>query len=117
MVKFALSFGPAEYFALMLLAFMTVSAAFGDSALHGLTALFIGLALGLIGIDQLTGQARLTFGMPNLFDGISVTTLAVALNYGSRDEIAQAAGVTEFLPLGTPAAIGAAPRRTRRASA
>jgi putative tricarboxylic transport membrane protein len=78
-VKFALSFGPSEYFALMLLAFMTVSAAFGDSTLRGVTSLAIGLALGLIGIDQLTGQARLTFGLPNLFDGISVTTLAVAL--------------------------------------
>lgn len=78
-VKFALSFGPAEYFGLMLLAFMTVSAAFGDSTLRGLTSLTIGLALGLIGIDQLTGQNRLTMGLPNLFDGISVTTLAVAL--------------------------------------
>ncbi|MBX3577215.1 MAG: tripartite tricarboxylate transporter permease [Rhizobiaceae bacterium] len=78
-VKFALSFGPSEYFALMLLAFMTVSAAFGESTLRGLTSLFIGLALGLIGIDQLTGQARLTGGVPNLFEGIAVTTLAVAL--------------------------------------
>ncbi|GHD15506.1 tripartite tricarboxylate transporter permease [Tianweitania populi] len=78
-VQFALSFGPSEYFALMLLAFMTVSAAFGESTLRGLTALFIGLALGLIGIDQLTGQTRLAMGTPNLFDGISVTTLAVAL--------------------------------------
>jgi putative tricarboxylic transport membrane protein len=63
----------------MVLAFMTVSAAFGDSALRGLTALFIGLMLGLIGIDLQTGQARLTFGIPDLFDGIEVTTLAVAL--------------------------------------
>ncbi|OQM74818.1 tripartite tricarboxylate transporter permease [Manganibacter manganicus] len=78
-VKFALSFGPAEYFALMVLAFMTVSAAFGDSTLRGLTALFIGLALGLIGIDLQTGQARLAFGIPDLLDGIEVTTLAVAL--------------------------------------
>ncbi|EJN05242.1 tripartite tricarboxylate transporter permease [Phyllobacterium sp. YR531] len=78
-VKFALSFGPAEYFALMVLAFMTVSAAFGDSTLRGLTALFIGLALGLVGQDQLTGQARLAFGIPDLLDGIEVTTLAVAL--------------------------------------
>ena len=78
-VSIALSFGPAEYFALMVLAFMTVSAAFGDSALRGLTALFIGLMLGLIGIDLQTGQARLTFGIPDLFDGIEVTTLAVAL--------------------------------------
>ncbi|WP_395018808.1 tripartite tricarboxylate transporter permease [Dongia sp.] len=78
-VAFALKFGPSEYFALMLLAFMTVSAAFGESTLRGLTSLVIGLTLGLIGIDQLTGQARLTMGVQNLFDGISVTTLAVAL--------------------------------------
>jgi putative tricarboxylic transport membrane protein len=78
-VKFALSFGPAEYFALMVLAFVTVSAAFGDSALRGLTALFLGLGLGLIGIDLQTGQARLAFNIPDLLDGIEVTTLAVAL--------------------------------------
>jgi putative tricarboxylic transport membrane protein len=78
-VKFALSFGPAEYFALMVLAFMTVSAAFGESTLRGLTALFVGLALGLVGIDLQTGQARLAFGIPDLLDGIEVTTLAVAL--------------------------------------
>ncbi|WP_297977589.1 tripartite tricarboxylate transporter permease, partial [uncultured Amaricoccus sp.] len=78
-VKFALSLGPADYFALMVLAFVTVSAAFGDSALRGITALFIGLTLGLIGIDLQTGQARLTFGIPDLLDGIEVTTLAVAL--------------------------------------
>ena len=78
-MKLALSFGPAEYFALMVLAFMTVSAAFGDSSLRGLTSLFLGLALGLIGIDLQTGQARLAFGIPDLLDGIEVTTLAVAL--------------------------------------
>jgi putative tricarboxylic transport membrane protein len=78
-VSLALSFGPAEYFALMVLAFMTVSAAFGDSTLRGLTSLFIGLTLGLIGIDLQTGQARLAFGVPDLLDGIEVTTLAVAL--------------------------------------
>src|SRR5690606_25789509 len=38
-----------------------------------------GLWLGLIGIDQLTGQTRLAFGVPNLLDGIEVTTLAVGL--------------------------------------
>ncbi len=79
MVKFALSLGPADYFALMVLAFVTVSAAFGDSALRGLTALVLGLTLGIVGIDLQTGQARLSFGIPDLLDGIEVTTLAVAL--------------------------------------
>lgn len=78
-VKFALVFGPREYFALMVLAFITVSSAFGDSTLRGLTALFIGFALAIIGIDQQTGQARMSFGIPDLLDGIEVTTLAVAM--------------------------------------
>ncbi|KAF5884113.1 MULTISPECIES: tripartite tricarboxylate transporter permease [Rhizobium] len=78
-VKLALVFGPREYFALMVLAFVTVSSAFGDSALRGLTSLFIGFALAMVGIDQQTGQARLTFGIPDLLDGVEVTTLAVAM--------------------------------------
>lgn len=79
MVKFAVQFGPEDYFALMVLAFVTVSATFGDSPLKGLISLFAGLALGLIGIDKLTGQSRLTFGLPELLDGVEVTTLAVGL--------------------------------------
>jgi len=78
-VKLALAFGPEDYFALMVLAFTTVSAAFGGSALRGMTALFIGLALGLVGIDLQTGQARLAFGIPDLLDGIEVTTAAVGM--------------------------------------
>jgi putative tricarboxylic transport membrane protein len=78
-VKVALAFGPRENFALMVLAFITVSSAFGNSSLRGLTSLFIGLALSLVGIDQLTGQNRLSFGVPDLLDGIEVTTMAVAM--------------------------------------
>ena len=63
----------------MVLAFVTVSAAFGDSCAARADLAFIGLALGLVGIDLQTGQARLAFGIPDLLDGIEVTTLAVAL--------------------------------------
>ncbi|MGY2903341.1 tripartite tricarboxylate transporter permease [Bradyrhizobium sp. URHC0002] len=79
LVDFAVRFGPEDYFALMCVAFITVSATFGDSPIRGLTSLFIGLTLGLIGIDKLTGQARLAFGIPELLDGVEVTTLAVGL--------------------------------------
>ena len=79
LVDIAVKFGPEDYFALMCLAFVTVSATFGDSPVRGLTCLFIGLLLGLVGIDLLTGQARLTFGVPELLDGVEVTTLAVGL--------------------------------------
>jgi putative tricarboxylic transport membrane protein len=63
----------------MCVAFITVSATFGDSPVRGLTSLFIGLTLGLVGIDRLTGQARLAFGVPELLDGVEITTLAVGL--------------------------------------
>jgi putative tricarboxylic transport membrane protein len=79
LVDVAVQFGPEDYFALMCVAFVTVSATFGVSPARGLTSLFIGLTLGLVGIDKLSGQARLSLGMPELLDGVEVTTLAVGL--------------------------------------
>ncbi len=76
---FAVKLGPPEYFMLMLLAFTTVSAVLGKSTLRGLTALFIGLAIGLVGLDQITGQVRYTGGVPEFMDGIEVVLVAVGL--------------------------------------
>jgi putative tricarboxylic transport membrane protein len=78
-VELGLKFGPPEYFALMVLAFTTVSAVLGESTLRGLASLFLGLAIGLVGIDNQTGQARFAFGVPQLLDGIEVVTVAVGL--------------------------------------
>jgi putative tricarboxylic transport membrane protein len=78
-VDWALKFGPPEFFALMVLAFTTVSAVLGSSAVRGLAALFLGIWLGLIGIDLQTGQARFTFGLQELLDGINVIVVAVGL--------------------------------------
>ncbi len=78
-VNFALKFGPAEYFSLMIVAFVTVSAVLGTSAVRGLTALAIGIFLGLIGIDLQTGQPRFTFGVTELLDGLNVIVVAVGL--------------------------------------
>ena len=78
-VEFALKLGPAEYFSLMVLCFVTVSAVLGGSALRGLTSLAFGLLLGLVGIDLQTGQPRMTFGVPELLDGVNVVLVAVAL--------------------------------------
>jgi putative tricarboxylic transport membrane protein len=78
-VTAALQFGPAEYFALMVFAFTTVSAVLGASTVRGLTSLFLGLLLGLAGIDGQTGQARFSFGVPELLDGVDVVVLAVGL--------------------------------------
>ena len=75
----AVKLGPPEYFCLMLLAFTTVSAVLGQSTLRGLTALFIGLAVGLVGMDQITGQARYAGNVPELLDGIDIVLVAVGL--------------------------------------
>ncbi|MGY8903775.1 MAG: tripartite tricarboxylate transporter permease [Burkholderiales bacterium] len=75
----AVKLGPPEYFMLMLLAFTTVSAVLGKSTLRGLTALFIGLAAGLVGLDQISAQARYTGGVPELLDGIEIVLVAVGL--------------------------------------
>ncbi len=78
-VGFALRFGPAEYFSLMVLAFVTVSSVLGASLLRGMTSLVIGVFFGLIGIDLQTGQPRFTFGLIELLDGVSVIVVAVGL--------------------------------------
>jgi putative tricarboxylic transport membrane protein len=75
----AVKLGPPEYFCLMLLAFTTVSAVLGKSTVRGLTALFLGLGLGLIGQDQISGAVRYTAGVPEFLDGIEVVLLAVGL--------------------------------------
>jgi len=61
------------------LAFTTVAALLGASIVRGLLSLFLGLALGLVGIDQLTGEARFSFGIPQLLDGIDVVILVIGL--------------------------------------
>ena len=76
---YAVKLGPPEYFLLMVLAFTTVSAVLGKSTVRGLTALFIGLAVGLIGMDQISGQPRYTGGKAEFLDGIEIVLVAVGL--------------------------------------
>jgi putative tricarboxylic transport membrane protein len=79
MVEVALRFGPAEYFALAVLAFVAVSTVLGESRRHGFASLLFGLLLGVIGIDPLTGVPRLAFGVPQLLDGIDVVVVVIGL--------------------------------------
>jgi putative tricarboxylic transport membrane protein len=70
---------PADFFALMVLAFGTVGAVLGQSMRRGLIALTFGLSIGLIGLDLQTGSSRLTFGIPEAYDGIETVVLVVSL--------------------------------------
>ena len=79
LVRLATVFGPAEYFALAVFAFVAISAVVAESVVRGLAALGIGLALAMIGIDGPSGTDRFTLGMPQLFDGVSVIVITVGL--------------------------------------
>ncbi|MBK1784832.1 tripartite tricarboxylate transporter permease [Prauserella cavernicola] len=75
----AVDIGAPDYFAIMVLAFVAVTSVLGSSRLRGFASLLVGLTIGLVGLDQLTGQARLTFGSLHLADGVDVVIVAVGL--------------------------------------
>jgi putative tricarboxylic transport membrane protein len=75
----ALKLGPAENFAIMVLAFVAVSAVVGDIPQKGFVSLFVGLAIGMIGIEEQSGQARFTMGVLELTDGIDIVVIAMGL--------------------------------------
>jgi putative tricarboxylic transport membrane protein len=75
----AVEVSPADMFAVMVLAFIAVTSVLGSSRVRGLASLGVGLAIGLIGIDRTSGQQRLTFGIPELADGINIVVVAVGL--------------------------------------
>ncbi|GGI86680.1 tripartite tricarboxylate transporter permease [Deinococcus wulumuqiensis] len=75
----AVQIPPGAKFAMILLAFVTISATFSGSPLRGLLSLMFGLAIGLIGTDLQSGQARYTMGFPELLDGIEFVTVVIGL--------------------------------------
>jgi putative tricarboxylic transport membrane protein len=75
----AFIFGPAEYFALAILAFTSISVVLGGSVSRGLLSLFFGLGLALIGVDYQSGQPRLAYDIPQLLDGVGITIVLVAM--------------------------------------
>ena len=79
LAEFALRFGPAEYFSLMVLGLAaSVSLAHG-SIIKALAMVVLGLLLGTIGQDLYTGAPRFTFGSIDLADGLEFVALAMGL--------------------------------------
>jgi len=79
LVKFALKFGPAEYFSLMLLGLIILTYLAQKSMVKALMMAAIGVVLGLAGLDSITGMPRFTGDMPELLDGIGIAPLAMGL--------------------------------------
>lgn len=70
---------PPDFFAMMVLALITVSSLMGKSLTRGLLALSVGLALGLVGADPSSGAPRLTFGVPEALGGLSTVVIIVSV--------------------------------------
>lgn len=79
LVSLSESFGPAEYLALALFAFIATSSIMGDTIAKGLASLVIGVGITLVGIDGISGMERFTLGATQLFDGISLVTVTVGI--------------------------------------
>ncbi|GED57951.1 tripartite tricarboxylate transporter permease [Brevibacillus formosus] len=75
----ALKFGPAEYFSLMLLGLCAVSGLGGKSMTKALIMTVMGLLLATIGMDTVSGVARFTYDIPDLYQGLEFLTIAVGL--------------------------------------
>jgi putative tricarboxylic transport membrane protein len=99
-----LSFGPAEYAAMMFAGLCLIMFFAQSGVLRALLMAATGLMLGTIGLDPITSEPRLTFGLPELLDGVDVAPLAIGL-FGISELLMLARGGTE-----TPAIL-APPKR------
>ncbi len=83
LTEVALSFGPAEYFALMVLGLIGAVVLASGSLIKALAMIVLGLLIGLVGTDINSGVARFTFDVPELTDGISFVVIAMGIfGYG-----------------------------------
>jgi len=77
--KFALKFGPPEFFAVYLLTFCSFVGMGKGSPFKILASMAIGFALAAVGMDTVTGQLRLTFGIPDLMRGFDFLIAVIGL--------------------------------------
>ncbi len=79
LARFALKFGPPEYFCLMLLGLTLVTSLGTGSLVKGLMMATVGIFLGTIGTDNISGQERFTYGSYTLMDGLAFIPVTMGL--------------------------------------
>ncbi len=95
--EWALSFGPSEYCALMLLGLIAASTVGQGSPLKGVAMVFFGLILGTVGTDINSGVSRFAFESPELTDGISL--IAMAMGLFALTEVIKSANTARVTPM------------------
>jgi putative tricarboxylic transport membrane protein len=89
LARFALRFGPPEYFSLMSFGLLVLCYMTGGSMLKNVSMIVLGLFLGTIGMDPMTGYFRFSYGIVELGDGIGVIPVAIGL-FGIAEILATA---------------------------
>lgn len=79
LARWALAFGPAEYFSLMVLGLVAAAMLSSGSQLRAIGMIFVGLLLGCVGTEVATGTARYSFGFYELVDGVSFVVVAMGI--------------------------------------
>jgi putative tricarboxylic transport membrane protein len=79
LAQLALSFGPPEFFALMLVGLCLITGLAGTSLLTSLVMAVMGLLISMVGIDPVRGAPRFTFGIPSLYDGVGFIPVVMGL--------------------------------------
>ena len=79
LAKFALNFGPAEYFAVQLLTFCSFVGMSKEPPTKVIVAMMLGFALAAVGMDTVTGQLRMTYGFPVLLKGFDFLIAVIGL--------------------------------------
>ena len=103
LASFALSFGPPEFFTLILFSLTIIAGVSGESLLRGGLSAMLGLLLATIGLDLIYGTNRFTFGNPNMMGGLNFIAVLIGLfaipeilsmvwNPSSHDGVARSLG-------------------------
>ncbi|OLO11080.1 tripartite tricarboxylate transporter TctA [Chromohalobacter japonicus] len=79
LAEVAVMFGPAEFFALMVFAFASMSVMMGKDPVKTAIGAVLGVLIGTVGVDSSTGVLRYTFGLPELYDGIDFVVMIIGL--------------------------------------
>lgn len=79
LTRLAVTFGPAEFVALMVFALCCLASMVGSRPIKTVIGTVIGLILATVGIDSGTGVLRFTFGLTNLFDGVDFLVVVIGM--------------------------------------
>jgi putative tricarboxylic transport membrane protein len=99
LARWALSFGPPETFALMLLGLTTVTGLTGENAVKGYISMVFGLMLSMVGFDIISGDPRYAFDINDLLDGVDFLPVAIGL-FGMGEVLVGAESITDVRILG-----------------